>query len=106
VNFFALFLSTMYTCRRVRLLARRGAIPEALGRYAISLEAALASFAIGGAFVSFHYCEMLWHFFALTMALEVVAAKEALAITTEAARPKQQSASVTTQPLEPDFVWG
>jgi probable O-glycosylation ligase (exosortase A-associated) len=106
VIFVALFLSSMFSCRRVRLLARRGAIPEALGRYAISLEAALASFAIGGAFVSFHYCEMLWHFFALTMALEVVAAKEALAITTEAARPKQQSASVTTQPVEPDFVWG
>ena len=50
--------------------------PGQLGPYAIALESALIAFIVGGSFVSFQYCEMLWHFFALTMALEQVAVQK------------------------------
>ena len=106
VIFLVIFVSSLLACRRVRKLARRGAISDALGRYAIGFEAALASYAIGGAFVSIQYNEMLWHFFALTMALEAVATKEALAVRTEPAKSQPDSQSVAEQPAEPEFVWG
>ena len=42
-------------------------------------KSSLVAFVVGGSFVSFQYCEMLWHFFALTIALESVAVTEAAA---------------------------
>lgn len=106
IIFGVIFISSMLACRKVRRSARRGEIPDSLGRYAIGLEAALASFAVGGAFVSFHYCEMLWHFFGLTMALEAVAVKEALAEKARQEKSKPESEPVGSQPAEPEFAWG
>jgi len=57
----------------VRALSARGSIPDTLGKYATAIEAALVAFVVGGSFVIFQYCEMLWHFVGLTMALEVIA---------------------------------
>ena len=102
-----LFLSIIFlsfrACRRVRGMAARGEIPGPLGPYASGLEASLVAFVIGGSFVSFHYSEMLWHFFALTIALESVAVAEAAAnrVGVKAAQPP---AVVATKPI-PDFVW-
>lgn len=107
-----LFLTLVWTslraCRRVRRSAQRGEIPGPLGPYAIGLESALVAFVVGGSFVSFHYNEMLWHFFALTMALEAVAVKEAQ---TERERLAALQAPPPPAPAvaparEPEFAWG
>lgn len=96
---------SLRACRRVRKSAARGEIPGPLGPYAVALETSLVAFVVGGSFVSFHYNEMLWHFFALTVALERVAVAEAAAN-----RVRKEQASVapvrTPQPApEQDFVW-
>src|SRR5688572_11037493 len=78
---FALFviivLTSWWSCHRVRRMAQRGEIPESLGSYGTGIESALIAFVVGGSFIPFQYCEMAWHFFALTIALERVAANEA-----------------------------
>jgi probable O-glycosylation ligase (exosortase A-associated) len=104
VMFILLLWSSLRACRRVRLSARRGEIPAALGAYAVGFETALAAFMVGGSFVSFHYCEMLWHYFALTIALERVAVAEMAVV-----RSKASAEVTTTEPAaapEPEFAWG
>jgi putative inorganic carbon (HCO3(-)) transporter len=106
--FVAIIFMSLRACRRVRKSAQRGEIPGPLGPYAIGLESALIAFMIGGSFVSFQYCEMLWHFFALTMALESVAVKEAAA-ERERRAALAAPASVAPRPVatpEPEFAWG
>ena len=103
---FALFLfilfSSLWTCRRVRRMAKRGEIPENIGHYAIGLESALVAFMVGGTFVPFHYVEMLWHFLALTMALDNVAAAQAASIREQ--RKRDTKPAVVEEPVE-EFVW-
>jgi probable O-glycosylation ligase (exosortase A-associated) len=71
------------SCWRARKLSRRRPELEHLGLYAKALEAGFVVFAVGGTFVIFQYNEMLWHWFALSIALDqLVSAKEA-ALTTE-----------------------
>ncbi|MDP3718904.1 MAG: putative O-glycosylation ligase, exosortase A system-associated [Acidobacteriota bacterium] len=107
--FGAIVFTSLRACRRVRKSAQRGEIPGPLGPYAIGLESALIAFIVGGSFVSFQYNEMLWHFFALTMALEAVAVKEAA---TERARlaalatPRPVAAVRPAAMPEPEFAWG
>jgi probable O-glycosylation ligase (exosortase A-associated) len=104
--FVAIIVSSLLTCRRVRLAARRGEIPGPLGPYAIALESSLIAFMIGGSFVSFQYCEMLWHYFALTIALERVALAE---MATARAKKTAESAPTANRPdpePEPEFAWG
>ena len=105
--FVTIVVSSLLTCRRVRLAARRGELPGPLGAYAIGLESSLVAFMIGGSFVSFQYCEMLWHFFALSVALERVAVTEAAV--NRARREEQQRAATAAPPpaSEPDrdFAW-
>jgi len=105
--FVTIIFSSLLACRRVRRQAKLGEIPEELGAYAVAFEAALIAFMVGGSFVSFHYCEMLWHYFALTIALERAAAFERAAMTERASAPRAEiePASVPAQP-EPDLVWG
>jgi probable O-glycosylation ligase (exosortase A-associated) len=107
VLFLSIVVSSLLTCRRVRLAARRGELPGPLGAYAIGLESSLVAFMIGGSFVSFHYCEMLWHFFALSVALERVAVAEAAV--NRARREEQQRATTAAPPQAPesdrDFAW-
>jgi O-antigen ligase len=106
--FVLIIFSSLMACRKVRLAARRGEIPDTFGRYAIGFEASLASFVVGGTFVSFHYSEMLWHFFALTMALERVAMVAAethraggLSTVTSGTKASERAAEP-----EPEFAWG
>ena len=105
VLFVAIFTSSWWACRRVRRMARRGEITESLGRYAIGMESALVAFAVGGSFVSFHYNEMLWHFFALTMALEHVAVAQAAAVRLRLDAPAQPAPPTSVPLAGPDFVW-
>jgi putative inorganic carbon (HCO3(-)) transporter len=101
--FVAITVSSFLTCRRVRLAAQRGEIPGPLGPYAIGLESSLVAFIVGGSFVSFQYVEMLWHYFALAIALERVAATEAAALRVQLEQQQQPAAS--TEEPAPDFAW-
>jgi len=84
-------------CRRVRRRAARGEICKELGRYATGFEAALVAFVVGGSFVPFQYNEMLWHFFALTIALESVTV--AAPVVERRAAPLEATPACT-------FAWG
>jgi probable O-glycosylation ligase (exosortase A-associated) len=88
------------SCHRVRRMAARGEVPYELGRYAVGLEAALVAFAVGGSFVPFQYSEMLWHYFALTMALEAVAVTEASTVRA------RTTVVVGAEESVPSFAWG
>lgn len=101
--FIAIIVLSLGACRRVRLSAKRGEIPGPLGPYAAAMETSLVAFIVGGSFVSFQYIEMLWHFFALTVALERVAVAEAAANRARA----EQVVPAAAAPSEPvgDFVW-
>jgi O-antigen ligase len=60
-------------CRRARRASKLGDQYADLSRFAFALEAALIAFIIGGSFLPFQYTEMLWHFFGLTIALDLIA---------------------------------
>jgi probable O-glycosylation ligase (exosortase A-associated) len=100
--FIIIIVTSLRSCRRVRLAARRGEVSAALGSYAVGFETALMAFIVGGSFVSFHYVEMLWHFFALSAALERVAAAEATA--TRVGAEQAQLTPEAAQPA-PEFEW-
>ena len=102
--FILIVFGSLRSCRRVRLSAKRGEIPEELGRYAIAFETALVAFMVGGSFVSFHYSEMLWHYFALTIALERVAVTEAALHRVRVAQAQPLTTEPQPEPV-PDFVW-
>jgi probable O-glycosylation ligase (exosortase A-associated) len=105
VLFVLIVFNAMRACRRVRLAAKRGEIDGPLGAYAVGLESSLVAFIVGGSFVSFQYSEMLWHYFALTVALERVAVAEAAI--SRAPREDEQPAVITSRPPESDgdFAW-
>jgi probable O-glycosylation ligase (exosortase A-associated) len=107
VLFVLIVFSAMRACRRVRLAAKRGEIDRPLGAYAVGLESSLVAFLVGGSFVSFQYCEMLWHYFALTIALERVAATEAAALRVRREQQEQPAASSEQRAPDPDhdFAW-
>jgi putative inorganic carbon (hco3(-)) transporter len=106
VLFVIIIVSSLRACRQVRRSAKRGEIPEEMGAYATGLESSLVAFIVGGSFVSFHYCEMLWHFFGLTMALETVAVREAALAREKAAQAPIAVAPADSTDREPDFAWG
>ena len=60
-------------CGRVRRMALKHPAFADLGKSAISLQASLFAFVVGGSFVIFQYNEMLWHIIGLTIALERLA---------------------------------
>lgn len=103
--FVAIIVSSLATCRRVRLAARRGEIPGPLGPYAIGLESSLIAFMVGGSFVSFQYCEMLWHFFALSIALERVAVAEAAVNRSRREAERVPVAEPSADDPDRDFAW-
>lgn len=103
---FALYLlivlSSLWACYRVRHMAKRGEVPESLGRYGTAIESSLIAFMVGGSFVPFQYGEMVWHFFALSIALERVAvAAEASA---REQRAREEKPAPEQAPIE-EFVW-
>ena len=52
--------NAFWTCRRARRLAKKHPSLQNLGFYAIAIEGALVTFAVGGSFVTFQYVELLW----------------------------------------------
>lgn len=105
VLFVLIVFTALRACRRVRLAAKRGELDGPLGAYAIAFESSLVAFIVGGSFVSFQYCEMLWHYFALTIALERVAVREMAAQReVKAAEPAAPVAPASSP--EPEFAWG
>jgi probable O-glycosylation ligase (exosortase A-associated) len=105
--FLAIFGSSLFACRRVRKMAKRGEVTDSLGRYAIGMESSLVAFAVGGAFVSYHYNEMLWHFFGLSMALEHVAVTQAATVAPPVDIPATTlpKANAPIREPEPEFAW-
>jgi O-antigen ligase len=105
--FVAIFGSSIFACRRVRKMAKRGEVTGSLGRYAIGMESSLVAFAVGGAFVSYHYNEMLWHFFGLSMALEHVAVTQAATVAPPVDIPATTlpKANAPIREPEPEFAW-
>jgi probable O-glycosylation ligase (exosortase A-associated) len=101
----ALVLTSLLACRRIRKRAAAGFIPHELGEYAIALESGLVAFIVGGSFVSFQYCEMLWHYFGLTMALERVAVRAEADARERAGTEPAQPSTPAAEP-EPEFAWG
>jgi putative inorganic carbon (hco3(-)) transporter len=101
----AIVVSSFFACRRVRKSAARGEVPDELGAYARALETGLVAFIIGGSFVSFQYCEMLWHYFGLTMALERVAVRAVAEARARLETPHAEPAAPAAEP-EPEFAWG
>jgi putative inorganic carbon (HCO3(-)) transporter len=101
----AIVVSSLFACRRVRKSAARGEVSDELGAYARALETGLVAFIIGGSFVSFQYCEMLWHYFGLTMALERVAVRVAAEERARLEMPQTEPAAPAAEP-EPEFAWG
>ena len=105
--FLLIVFSSLRACRRVRLAAKRGEVTGPLGAYAIAFETSMVAFMVGGSFVSFHYCEMLWHYFALTIALERVAVREMAAQRERnAIEPSAGAPIETATSPEPEFAWG
>ena len=104
--FVAIFISSLLACRRVRLAAKRADTATPLGPYAVALESSLIAFMVGGSFVSFQYSEMLWHFFALTIALERVAATEMAIERTKKNAGDAPAANQADREPEPEFAWG
>jgi probable O-glycosylation ligase (exosortase A-associated) len=107
VLFLLIVFSSFRACRRVRLAVKRGELTGPLGAYAIAFETSLVAFMVGGSFVSFQYCEMLWHYFALTIALERVAVREMAAQRELKAADETTHIETATSPEpEPEFAWG
>ena len=107
VLFVLIVFNAMRACRRVRLAAKRGEIDGPLAAYAVGFESSLVAFIVGGSFVSFQYSEMLWHYFALSIALERVAIAEAAANRVrldEEARAAVKEPSPAPDP-DQDFAW-
>jgi probable O-glycosylation ligase (exosortase A-associated) len=60
-------------CWRARAAARLGPEYSNLGQFAFAIEAGLVVFVIGGTFLPFQYTEMVWHAFAISIALDIMA---------------------------------
>jgi probable O-glycosylation ligase (exosortase A-associated) len=103
--FLLIVFSALRACRRVRLAAKRGELTGPLGAYAVAFESSMVAFIVGGSFVSFQYCEMLWHYFALTIALERVAVRE-MAAQRELKAVEPAAPVAPASSPEPEFAWG
>jgi hypothetical protein len=85
--FILLFAFAFLGANKVLSLARSGAVPIEYYHVGVALQTALVACVVGGSFLPWHYTEMLWHFFALTMALRHLALKTAAANTVVAPQP-------------------
>jgi probable O-glycosylation ligase (exosortase A-associated) len=90
--FVVILIYAFWQCRRVRRLSKTRPDLANLAVYASAIEAALLAFTVGGSFVIFHYNEMLWHTFALSMAVGRIAHEK---------QPSTQPAVATEQASVP-----
>ena len=101
--FLVLLLSSMWSCRRVRRMAKRGRNPGESRSLRHRPRVGPGGVHRRRHFVPFHYVEMLWHFLALTMALENVAAAQAALISEQ--RTREAKPPIVEKPVEEEFVW-
>jgi probable O-glycosylation ligase (exosortase A-associated) len=71
--FIALLVLAFRACWRGRAAAKLGPEFANLRHFAFALEGSLVAFIVGGTFLPFQYTEMLWHFLALTITLDIIA---------------------------------
>lgn len=76
-----ILLSAFRSCHRVHRLAAQQPQLMAFSQGATALETSLVVFAVGGAFLSFQYQEMFWHYIGFTIVLEELATQYALTAT-------------------------
>jgi putative inorganic carbon (HCO3(-)) transporter len=72
--------SAVWACRRARRLAKKHPSLQNLGFYAIAIEGALVTFAVGGSFVTIQYVELVWHTLALSIVIDRLVAERAAAL--------------------------
>jgi probable O-glycosylation ligase (exosortase A-associated) len=81
---FLLFVTIMANafrvCRRAQRLAKKHADLQNLAAYAVAIEAALVVFAVGGAFVSSQYIEMVWHMVGLSCVVDNLVRERVMAL--------------------------
>jgi probable O-glycosylation ligase (exosortase A-associated) len=70
-------------CRRARRVGRAQPEYAQLSLFAFGIESGLVAFAIGGTFLPFQYTEILWHFIALSIALDYIARSASTAVNAE-----------------------
>jgi probable O-glycosylation ligase (exosortase A-associated) len=70
--FIVFFIRGFWIAGRARRLARRYPEYRSLGHFGSAIEGALVVFAVGGTFITFQYNEFIWHFFALSIALQAL----------------------------------
>jgi probable O-glycosylation ligase (exosortase A-associated) len=80
--FAAILIGALQSCRRVSKLTQHDPALSALGKSAFALQMSLIAFLCGGAFLSYAYKEIVWHFIGMTMAVDRLATQ--LATQTEA----------------------
>ena len=73
VLYVSILLLAVSACQRVARQAKKGLVPGELYFYAVAVQMGLIVAIIGGSFVPWQYCEMLWHFIGLSMGLLAVA---------------------------------
>ena len=73
VLYVTILMLAVGACQRVARLAKKGEVPAELYFYAVALQMGLVVAIIGGSFVPWQYCEMLWHFIGLSMGLRAIA---------------------------------
>jgi O-antigen ligase len=71
--FLAQLVLAFRSCARARAAARLGPEHAHLRHFAFAIEAGLIVFAVAGSFLPVQYMEMIWHFLALSIALDVIA---------------------------------
>ena len=68
----AILIMAVVACQQVATQAKTGKAPPELYYYAVAIQTGFAVCAVGGSFVAWQYCEMLWHFVGLSMGLRTV----------------------------------
>jgi probable O-glycosylation ligase (exosortase A-associated) len=82
-----LLATSFLSCEKIARRALRGEIPPEFRNYALAIQTGLAVFCVGGSFLSFHYREIVWHFFGISIAMQsiadAIAAKGPVVVPTE-----------------------
>src|SRR5262249_31929085 len=78
--FVVILILAVWSCRRVRVIAKRDSTRIDLGRYSVAIETALIVYAVGGTFLPAQYNEMVWHYIGVSTALYLLAKQEAPAV--------------------------
>ena len=75
--FVIMLLQTFHVSQRLRRTPKELPHSAEIRTYATALQASMVPVVVGGTFLHLQYIEMLWHFFALTIALESIAVRTA-----------------------------